>query len=332
MGTLLCDVLDRKGKGLGMRVVFFGATKFSERLLRCLLQHDVPVNAIFTIPEEFTISLSSEKVKNYNYSDLSIIAEQHRIPCYQVDSVPGKKISDYTSIIRSLNPDVVLVLGWYYMVPVVIRSIPRYGAWGIHASLLPNYAGNAPLVWAMICGESETGVTLFKLDKGVDDGDIIAQIKFPILFEDTIKEVYDRATDCSEEMLIHVLNNFDPNQVQHQDKNRIKVYPPRSPKDGKIDLSKTARELYDFIRAQTRPYPGAFSTVNDRQITFWKVRYHPLSSHVARYNLREIFETSGCLYVKLIEGVIEIISADYDQHDTGSLTVRSKLIGQYLGS
>ena len=159
-----------------MKVVFFGATKFSEEVLIHLIENGIIPSCLFTIPQEFSISYSSTKVKNYNYSDLEIIANENNIPCYYIESSEsGKKTNDYFDVINEIKPDVILIMGWYYMVPKKIRDIASYGAWGIHGSMLPNYAGGAPLVWAIISGESETGVTLFKLQDGVDDGDIIEQ-------------------------------------------------------------------------------------------------------------------------------------------------------------
>ncbi len=104
------------------------------------------------------------------------------------------------------------------MVPKAIREIPTYGAWGIHASLLPKYAGGAPLVWAIIEGEKETGITLFKMDSGVDDGDIIEQRNFPIASTDTIKEVYDKATLASKKVLSTVFSKNYILNFKKQDK------------------------------------------------------------------------------------------------------------------
>jgi methionyl-tRNA formyltransferase len=247
-----------------MRVVFFGATKFSEELLTHLLENNISPSCVFTIPKEFSISYSETKVKNYNYSDIETIATRHGIPCYQIDSsLSGKKTNEYLDIINDIKPDVILIMGWYFMVPKKIRDLAKYGAWGIHASLLPNYAGGAPLVWAILNGEKETGVTLFKLDDGVDDGDIIDQKKISIEETDSIKEVYEKVTLSSKYILLNALVNIDTIVLKPQNKNEIKVFPQRTPADGEIDLTKPAKDLYNFIRAQSSPYPGAFIKTSD---------------------------------------------------------------------
>ena len=241
-----------------LRFAFFGATNYSKELLLFLIEKKFIPKAIFAIPKEFSISYSEKKIVNSNYADLKIIAQEYDIPYYEIDSVDNKRTLDYIDIIASLNLDIILVLGWYYMVPKSIREHTKLGAWGIHSSLLPKYAGGAPLNWAIINGEKKTGVTLFRLEDGVDDGDIIAQKSFFIDYEDTIKEVYEKATMASKEILKEVLFNLDNISFKPQNKNKIEVYPQRKPEDGEIDMLKTADEIYNFIRAQSSPHPGAF--------------------------------------------------------------------------
>lgn len=256
-------------KKFKMRIIFFGCTHYSKDLLESLLYNKANVVGIFSIPEEFSISYSEEKVKNSNYADLKPIAKDHNIPFFEIDSVEGKKTSNYTDIISDLKPDVILVLGWYYMVPKSIRDIPKYGSWGIHASLLPDYAGGAPLVWAIINGEKKAGVTLFRMESGVDDGDIISQVEFPILDVDTIKEVYQKATISSKQILSEVLDETFKVKFTKQDKSKIKIYPQRSPKDGLIDWNWEPIRIKNFIRAQTKPYPGAYTMINGKKVIIW---------------------------------------------------------------
>lgn len=258
---------------------FFGTTNYSKELLLFLLEKDLVPKVIFSIPQEFNISYSNEKVKNTNYANLKELADKYNILYYEIDSVDGKKTKDYEPIIKDLNLDLILVLGWYYMLPNSTRKLTKYGAWGIHASLLPKYAGGAPLNWAIINGEKETGVTLFRMEDGVDDGDIIAQKAFSIEYEDSIKEVYDKATVASKEMLAKVLNNIEDVKFTPQDKSKIQIYPQRSPKDGMIDWSQSAKSIYDFIRAQTLPYPCTFSTINNKVVKIIDSNVFELKSH-----------------------------------------------------
>jgi methionyl-tRNA formyltransferase len=246
-----------------IRFAFFGATNYSKELLEFLIEKDFFPEVIFTIPEEFNISYSSNKVVNSNFADLGLIAKRYSIPIHEIDSTKGKRTSDYLGLLKSFDLDLILVLGWYYMIPKEVRGQAKLGAWGIHASLLPNYAGGAPLTWAIINGEEKTGVTLFRMDDGVDDGDIIAQSSFEIGFEETIKDIYKKATENSKKLLLYSMKNIKEVRFKPQNKEDILIFPQRAPEDGEIDIKKSGIDIYNFIRAQSSPYPGAYIIAGD---------------------------------------------------------------------
>lgn len=246
-----------------IRYAVLGATQFSKEILQFLINHQYIPQAIFTIPQEFKISYAkNRKVKNCNYASLHEMSANLDIPLYEVES-PDKTIQHYSDIIQSLELDILLVIGWYYMVPKSVRDLAKEGAWGIHASMLPDYAGGAPLVWSIINGEKQTGVSLFRLDDGVDDGDLIAQQAFDIDEHDSISEVYQKATEHSKTLLASAFKQYPDIDYKAQDKQKIKIYPQRCPDDGEMDLNLSAKELYNFIRAQSAPYPGAFIKTRD---------------------------------------------------------------------
>jgi methionyl-tRNA formyltransferase len=252
---------------------FFGCTIYSKKLLNFLIKKKFIPKIIFSSPNLFNISYNDKKVKNYNYANLQNVAEKYKIPLYEIDSIDGKRTKDYETKIKKFDLDLILVLGWYYMLPKSTRELSKLGAWGLHASLLPNYAGGAPLVWAMIKGEKKTGVTLLRLEDGIDDGDIISQKTFLIKESDTIKEVYEKATAASMKILLEALENIKNIKYTPQDKKKIKIYPQRKPKDGEIDLTKSADEIYNFVRAQSSPYPGAFIRGGDgKKLIIEKIR------------------------------------------------------------
>ncbi|MFZ9035190.1 MAG: methionyl-tRNA formyltransferase [Francisellaceae bacterium] len=256
-----------------LKYIFLGSTSFSQEVLLHLMSHGYIPELIFTMPKAFKISYSDTQVVNRNFFDLSSIAEEMNIPCYEIGSKNGKKLDDYIELIQGLNVDVIVVAGWYYMLTKSVRNSVKNGAWGVHASLLPRYAGGAPLTWAIINGEKEAGVTLFRLEDGVDDGDIIMQKSFSIEHEDSIKQVYEKATQVTKEIIIDAFNRIDSLNYIPQDKSRIEVYPQRNPDDGEIDLSKPSIDIYNFIRAQSAPYPGAFiRTIDGKKLILEKAR------------------------------------------------------------
>lgn len=264
-----------------MKIVFLGATDYSKQLLDVLISlPGIEICAIFGIPQKFKISYRSHEVENTNFADLSLIANEKKIPFFEVNSVEGKRLIDYKLFIKQFEPDVILLLGWYYMVPKSIRMLSKFGAWGIHASLLPKYAGGAPLVWAIIKGEKNTGVTLFRLADGVDDGDIISQKTIVIDDKDSIAEVYKKAKNASEEILREVFQkNLHSLTFTPQQKGILEIYPQRGPEDGRIDWNWDSKRIYNFIRAQSKPYPGAWTIIKEKKVTIWAASIEPLSNN-----------------------------------------------------
>lgn len=288
--------------------VFFGSTQFSKKLLLSLIKNKFIPRAIFSIPPEFSISYSHKKVKNINYANLKKIAVEHSISYYEIDSVEGKKTKDYNYILQQLNLDLILVIGWYYILPQSTIKISKYGAWGIHASLLPKYAGGAPLTWAIINGEKETGITFFRMKDGVDDGDIIAQKSFVIKYKDTVKDVYKKATLASNKVLIETLDNIHNVKFIRQNKSKLKYYPQRSPEDGLINWNLNAENIYNFVRAQTLPYPCAFSKIYKVKIKIFDCNVSNLNNY--SYKAGEIVKIKNKALVATKDKFIEIGQVD----------------------
>jgi len=254
-----------------MKVLFFGASELGYDCCECVINAGADVVGIFTIPQQYSIKFRDARqrinLKNATFKDFNEIGNKYSIP---VTTVEGN-VSHYCDYILELDPDLILVIGWYYMIPTSIIQLPPKGTIGIHASLLPKYRGNAPLVWAIINGEKETGISLFYFDEGVDTGDIIAQKKFEIADTDTIKEVLEKTKTCSKEILLQTMPLLKEGKAQRkvQDHSQATIFPKRTPADGAIDWSLPAKQIRDFIRAQTKPYPGAFAMINGKKITIW---------------------------------------------------------------
>ncbi len=252
-----------------MNIVFFGSTEFGYECCEALMLSGNKIVGIFTIDEIFNISNSPNKpVKNYLFKDFRELGDRYKIP---VISINGN-LRSYKTQLEALQPDFLLAVGWYYLIPDELLGIAKFGGAGIHASLLPKYRGNAPLVWAMINGENKTGVSFFYFSKGVDEGDIIAQKSFTIEETDSIKEVLSKAKGASIDILLEfvplIASSTAPRIPQnHQE---ATYYPSRTPEDGLINWEWDSNRIQNFIRAQTRPYPGAFFCTNNKKITIWE--------------------------------------------------------------
>ncbi|MDP4092262.1 MAG: methionyl-tRNA formyltransferase [Bacillota bacterium] len=251
-----------------MKIFFMGATKFG---FKCMLK---AINLGFEIvgcaytPKVFNISYAPKGVNNINYFDFAEAARQFNIPCISYDK---DNIEDFNSRVKSLEPDLIIVAGWYYMLPKLLREIAPKGVIGLHASLLPRYRGGAPLVWAMINGEKYTGLSMFYISQGVDTGDIIGQESFEIGESDTIADLLVKTEAAAEVLLEKYLPLMATDKAPRikQKESDVTIYPQRSPKDGEIDWSWEPQRIRNFIRAQTHPYPGAFTVISGKKIIIW---------------------------------------------------------------
>jgi methionyl-tRNA formyltransferase len=249
-------------------ILFLGANALGHACCQRLLEMELPFCGIYTMPREFRISYSPDApVRNVLHRDFAGLGERYGVPVTMVEG----KMGGYAPAVEALRPDLILVIGWYHMVPHSLRELAPRGCVGIHGSLLPRYRGGAPLVWAMIHGEREAGVSLFHLADGVDDGDVVAQRSFPIGPDDSIREALARATAASVELVEKyvplLLNGTAPRTPQ--DHSGATHFPQRSPEDGRIDWTWSAARIRDFVRAQTRPYPGAFTEIGGKRVTLW---------------------------------------------------------------
>lgn len=293
-----------------MKIVFIGSSRFGFRCLQNIFEmSSCVISGIVTNRKTFSISYSPEAVKNVLHADIIPFANQHNIPIFIME----EKMTDpkLVEAIRNWAPDLILVVGWYHMVPKTVRDIAL--TVGMHASLLPDYSGGAPLVWAMINGEKRTGITLFKFADGVDNGPIIGQKVTDILAEDTIATLYARIEDIGVGLLEdHLPRIADGTSVLiPQDESKRRIFPQRSPEDGRINWNLPASRIYDFIRAQTHPYPGAFTGFNGRKVYIWKSRQSLI--RIKTNNLSGSFCKSGDNEIVVVCGqdtalILELVS------------------------
>lgn len=251
-----------------MNIVFIGSSSFGLRCLQAASQlENINISGVVTARQNFTISYSKTPVKNILHANFAVFCKDRNIPCEIMETGMGDKT--LKEKVEGWKPDMFLVAGWYHMVPNSWRQIAP--AYGLHASLLPDYSGGAPLVWAIINNEPKTGITFFQFDDGVDSGPIVAQGETPIHENDTIATLYARIEDIGIDLIRnHLPSLADRTAVLKPQNNELRrIYPQRSPSDGHINWTQNAKDIYNFIRAQTKPYPGAFTTINGQKLTIW---------------------------------------------------------------
>jgi methionyl-tRNA formyltransferase len=251
-----------------MRVLFVGASSFGfDALLALRNLPGIEIAGVVSSNQKFSISYNKEGVQNVLYKDFGDYCSDTEIPFYRM--AENMKEPGLAKFIADTRPELGIVIGWYHMIPGALLS--AFPFTGIHASLLPDYSGGAPLVWAMINGEQKTGVSYFYFDKGVDSGDIIGQEEIQILDSDNIKTLYERVTKVGIDLLkkyVPMLAAGDAPRIV-QDHSKRRIYPQRSPSDGEIDWSWDAKRIRNFIRAQTKPYPGAWTIIDGKKVIIW---------------------------------------------------------------
>lgn len=287
-----------------MRLIFIGSSKFGLRCLRLLKELECcSITGVVTALSEFTISYRPKGVTNVLHADVSSFCIHQDIPFETIKS--GMNDSGLQEKVRQWKPQAFIVAGWYHMIPKSWRDMAP--AFGLHASLLPDYSGGAPLVWAMINGEKKTGITLFQMDARADSGPIAVQTEEPIYSHDTIASLYERIEERGLELLSCCLPQLANGTLKltPQDESKRRVFPQRSPEDGKIDWNLGADYIERFVRAQTRPYPGAFTFLNGERLSIWTVKTSKKKSSLEPGRIerrgKDFFVSTGTDLLKLVE-------------------------------
>ena len=186
--------------------------------------------------------------------------------------------ADLHRAVSTLQPELSIVCGWYSMIAAETRAASRRGFIGVHNSLLPRYRGAAPLVWAMLHGEPTVGLSMYSLTGGMDDGDVWAQTSTTVAPDDYIGDVIDRLERACEVMIRQTYPRILDGTIAPapQDGSHASYGAFRDAEDGRIRWQDSADYVYRWIRAQSVPYPGAFTTFAGRRLTIW--RAHPFEA------------------------------------------------------
>ncbi len=248
-----------------MGFLFVGAVEEGWLTLNALLEspsHRAAISDIVTLTEEKGRSLSG-------FRSFDGLAKAHGVALHKIDHI---RSPESARLIRRLQPELIIVVGWTQLLGEEVLSIPPNGCIGLHTTLLPRHRGRAPIPWAIIKGLGKTGNTLFYFTPGVDDGDIIGQKSFYITLEDTADSVYRKATRAGIDLLFEHWEGLAGRTAprSRQDASQVDYWGKRTPEDGRIDWSLPARNIHDLIRGVTHPYPGAFTFHRGVKLLIWK--------------------------------------------------------------
>ena len=246
-----------------MRAVVFAYHNIGVRCIKVLLARSVEISLVVTHRDDPAESIWFDSVAD--------LCREQGIPCVMPDDPNSPQLLDQ---VQAARPDFIFSFYYRHMLPpTLLRAAPR-GAFNMHGSLLPKYRGRAPVNWAVLHGETETGTTLHAMAEKPDAGAIVAQTSVPILPDDTAYDVFGKLTVAAEQTLWRVLPALLIGQAPAlpNDLSRGGYFGARKPEDGRIDWSQPAQTVYNLHRAVAPPYPGAFTELTGRIYVLGKAR------------------------------------------------------------
>lgn len=273
------------------RIVYMGTPDFAVESLRALVEGGYHVVAVVTMPDKpvgrHGSVLQPSPVKQY--------ALEQGLKVMQPEKL---KDPEFVEELRALKADLQIVVA-FRMLPEIVWSMPPYGTFNAHASLLPKYRGAAPINWAVINGETETGITTFFLKHEIDTGDIIQQVHIPIEETDNVEVVHDKLMVLSGKLVTETVDNIIAGTVTSIPQDQFKDVPltpaPKIFRDTcRINWNQPTKRIYDFIRGLS-PYPAAWTTLDGKSVKIYETEKELLTPHHAPGNIA----TDGRNYLKV---------------------------------
>ena len=239
-----------------LRIVFMGTPEFASTSLRRLVDEGYNIVAVVTTPDK-----PAGRGQKMHLSDVKLTALNLGLPLLQPEKLRDE---EFLAALRALQPDLGIVIA-FRMLPEVVWAMPRLGTFNLHASLLPEYRGAAPINWAIINGETRTGVTTFLLNHEIDKGAIIEQEAVDILAEDNIGTLYDKLMNIGSELVVRTVEKvasggYATIEQMHIDEATLKSAPKIFKDDCKVDWSRSGRDIVNLVRGLA-PYPAAWTPI-----------------------------------------------------------------------
>lgn len=280
-----------------MKIVFMGTPDFAIPSLRAVFNSKHQLLAVVTAPDK-----ERGRGQKVTFTPVKQFAVEYNIPVYQ----PEKLKNNFTFIeqMKSLEPDLFVVVA-FRILPKEIFEIPKYGSFNLHASLLPKYRGAAPIQWALINGETETGLTTFKLAEKVNTRNIYLQIKVPIFPEDNFGTLHDRLSELGADVVMRTIGMIESGDYKllAQDDALASPAPKITKEICKIDWNKSADEIHNLVRGLS-PYPAAFFIYKDKVIKIYKtevvtgMKLQPFEFHQTK---KELIVGCGKNAIRILE-------------------------------
>lgn len=248
-----------------MKIIFMGTPDFAAASLEALIASRHEIQAVVTQPDK-----PKGRKGELTPSPVKVIAKREGIKVYQPLKVRDEEFVD---TLRAYNPDVMVVVAFGQIIPLSILKMPKYGCVNIHGSLLPKYRGAAPIQWAVLDGEKETGITTILMDEGIDTGDILLKKTIKIDADETSGSLFDKLKALGAETILETLDELEKGSITptKQGESPTAYAKMLTKAMGLIDFTRSAKELDCFVRGMD-PWPSAYTLLAGKTLKLWKVR------------------------------------------------------------
>ena len=288
-----------------LRIVFMGTPEFAVGILDTIIKNNYEVVGVITAADK-----PAGRGQKLKYSAVKEYALQNNLNLLQPTNL---KDESFLAELKSLNANLQVVVA-FRMLPEVVWKMPLLGTFNLHASLLPNYRGAAPINWAIINGETKTGVTTFFIDDKIDTGAMILSKETPISSTESAGELHDRLMSIGSEAVVETLTLIEKGNVVttiQNDSSEIKTAYKLNKDNCKIDFSKSGKEIYNLIRGLS-PYPSAWCFIKD-ETEEWNVKIYEAKLIEESHNLEigSIITTKKEIKIAVNNGILEILSLQF---------------------
>jgi len=248
-----------------MKIVFMGTPDYAAVTLQKLIDEKFDLLAVFAQPDK---PVGRKQV--LTPPETKVLAQKYDIPVYQPKTL---RDGEAYNILKELNPDVIVVVAYGKILPKEILDLPKHGCINGHASLLPRLRGSAPIQWAIVNGEKQTGVTTMQMDEGMDTGDILETVSVDIGEQETADELFERLSSLSADLMVSTLKNAEKGTLNPKKQNDSEAtYAPIIKKEmAHLDFTKTADEICNTVRG-FYSWPCAFCFINGKRIKVIKAQ------------------------------------------------------------
>lgn len=287
-----------------LRIVFMGTPDFAVGILNTILKNSYEIAAVITAPDK-----PAGRGQKLNQSAVKVYAEENNLKVLQPTNL---KSEDFLAELATLNANLQIVVA-FRMLPKAVWQMPKLGTFNLHASLLPDYRGAAPINWAIINGEEKTGVSTFFIDEKIDTGAVILKAETNISETETAGELHDRLMHLGAETVVETLKLIENNQVKTtvQPAEETKTAYKLNRENCKIDFNKSSKEVYNLIRG-LNPYPSAYTILSDNG-TEYNIKIHDVTYTIEQHNFKpgKFIATKKTIRIATNDGFIEILSLQF---------------------